>query len=292
MQRRALIICLCLILAAAGVVGYFLIQSQIPDVPEAAVWEPRTQHPPVATQHTVSPYEQVAEPEPQDESEPADARGYTNDEREYSGSPDEPEPPAPPPEPPTLLPRVAELRERYNNNDIVGFIEIPNTNISYPVVQSGNNVFYLYHDLNRNPSRAGSIFLDYENNIYELADDNTIIYGHNMRDGSMFHNIRHFHNESFFRDHTYILLDTPYRQTVWDIFAFFHTTIDFCYLTTNFFDEEAFYEFMLLLQSMSRWDTDIVISPENQILILSTCGVQSGPNRYVVVSRLRVPELG
>jgi len=190
-------------------------------------------------------------------------------------------------EPPELLPRIVQLREDYDNPDIIGFIEIPNTNISYPVAQTGNNSFYLYHDLNWNPTAAGSIFLDYENDLYALADDNTIIYGHNMRGGTKFHNIRYFHGEDFFRAHTYILLDTPYRETVWDIFSFFHTTIDFCYLTTNFFTREAFYEFLLELQGRSHFETDIVLTDSDQILILSTCGVVGGDNRYVVVARLR-----
>jgi len=192
-----------------------------------------------------------------------------------------------PEEPLELLPRIVQLREYYDNPDIVGFIEIPNTNVSYPVVQTGNNVFYLYHDLNWNTTAAGSIFLDYENDLYALADDNTLIYGHNMHGGTKFHNIRYFHQEEFFRAHTYILLDTPYRETVWDIFSFFHTTTDFCYLTTNFHTREEFYTFLLVLQEMSHFETDIVLYTGEQILILSTCGVLGGENRYVVVARLR-----
>jgi len=191
------------------------------------------------------------------------------------------------PPPPELMPRIVELRALYDNPDIVGFIEITGTNVSYPVVQTGNNVFYLYHDLQWNVSSAGSIFLDYENNLYELADDNTIIYGHNMRNGSKFHNIRFFHQEEFFRSHTYISLYTPYRETVWDIFSFFHTTIDFCYLTTNFQSRDAFYEFLLELQSRSHFTTDAVLSEDDQILILSTCAAIGGDNRYVLVARLR-----
>jgi len=190
-------------------------------------------------------------------------------------------------QPPELLARVARLREQYDNSDIVGFLEITGTNISYPVVQTYNNEFYLYHDLHGNSSSAGSVFLDYENDLYTLTDDNTIIYGHNMRGGSKFHNIRYFHNEDFFRAHTYILLDTPYKETVWDIFSFFHTTIDFCYLTTNFRSRDDFYAFLLELQGRSHFTTDIILSEEDQILILSTCGVMGGANRYVIVAKLR-----
>jgi len=82
------------------------------------------------------------------------------------------------------------------------------------------------------------------------------------------------------------LLDTPYEETVWEVFSFFSTHIDFCYLTTNFYDRDEFFEFILLLQRMSLYETDIELFPGDQILILSTCAVRGGDFRYVVVSRL------
>ena len=257
MKKKIQIICACVfVVAAAFLIAQHFNERRVP-VPEAAVREPIdrvVEVPPVMEVPTDEP------PTPEDE----------------------------PTEVPVLLPRIAMLREVYDNPDIVGFIEIPGTAIAYPVAQTGNNVFYLYHDLHWNPSNAGSIFLDYENNLYALADDNTIIYGHNMRNGSMFHNVRFFHQEDFFRAHTYILLDTPYKETVWDIFAFFHTTIAFDYLTTNFHDREAYGAFLEELQRRSHFETDFVLTEDDRILILSTCGVTGGDNRYVLVARLRI----
>ena len=258
-NEKWIAICLCII-AIIGL-SFYIANLLSLDVPEEAVREPIE----VQVEASIDDDEDIEDVPQEDDTYPT----YEPDE------------------PLVLLPRIVELREYYDNPDIIGFIEIPNTNISYPVAQTGNNVFYLYHDLRWNPTAAGSIFLDYENNLYALADDNTIIYGHNMRGGAKFHNIRHFHGEEFFRAHTYILLDTPYRETVWDIFAFFHTTTDFCYLTTNFHTREAFYTFLLVLQDMSHFETDIVLYTGDQILILSTCGVLGGDNRYVVVARLR-----
>lgn len=193
----------------------------------------------------------------------------------------------PEPEPRELLPRIVELREYYNNPDIIGYIHIPGTSISYPVAQTGNNDFYLYHDLRWNSSRHGSIFLDYENNLYDLCCDNNIIYGHNMRDGTKFHNIRYYFGENFFRENNEILLTTPYEETVWDVFSFFRTHIRFCYLTTNWSNPVQFYSFMRELQGMSLHSTDINISPRDQILILSTCDRVMQNYRYVLVARLR-----
>jgi len=258
-------------IVAIVVLGILVFGFDNVDVPEDAVREPR---------------------EPEIVDVPAEDDGY-EDTQAYEPNYEPEEPAEEPPEelpPPELLPRIVQLREQYDNPDIVGFIEITGTNIYYPVAQTGNNVFYLYHDLNWNSTAAGSIFFDYENNLYRLNDDNTIIYGHNMRNGSKFHNIRYFHNEEFFRQHTYILLDTPYRETVWDIFSFFHTNIDFCYLTTNFYDDrDAFYDFLMELKGRSIFETDIEVTAEDQILILSTCAVNNFDRnqRYVVVSRLR-----
>ena len=206
----------------------------------------------------------------------------------------EPETTMPPedlPPPRELLPRIVQLREHYNNPDIVGFIYIPNTNISYPVVQAECNDFYLYFNLHWQHSNHGSIFLDYINDLHSLADDNTIIYGHNMRDGSKFHNIRHFQNEAYFRARPYIFLDTAYEETVWEIFSFIRTHINFDYLTPNFGTRAAYLEFQRELQRRSHHTTDIVLYPTDQILILSTCvSVLADVNyRYILVARLVRP---
>jgi len=258
--RKIQWLCIGLAVIAAGILLHHYITTEaLPEAPETAIREPIVRDipaeavPHVQTESTDEPTERIVEYIP----------------------------------PPELLPRIVELRAYYDNPDIVGYINIPGTPISYPIAQTGNNEFYLYFDLHWERSGAAAIFVDYQNNLYLLADDNTIIFGHNMRNGTMFHSIRHFHREDFFREHTYILLDTPYRETVWDIFSFFHTTIAFDYMRTNFRNRNDFYDFLLELERRTIFTTDIVLSPEDQILILSTCGVAGGPNRYVVVAKLR-----
>ena len=190
-----------------------------------------------------------------------------------------------------LLPRVIQMREYYNNPDIIGYLYVPGTNISYPVVQTGNNVFYLEFDIHMQPCRYGTVFVDYENNIHELWDDNTIIFGHNTRGGNKFHNIRHFHGENYFNQRRHIYLTTPHEETVWETFSFFPTTTqapDRDYMITNFQTKEMFYDFLLYLQSRSLHSTDIVLTPECQILILSTCATNNRAriNRYILIARL------
>jgi len=255
-MRKLQIICGILFLVALGFLIYnFLVESHIEDAPYYAIREPRPEPEP------------VPEPEPTPEPLP------------------EPEP-EPEPIPRVLLTSIVALREYYDNPDIVGRISIPNTNIHYPIAQTGNNVFYLYHDLRFNRTSAGSIFLDYWNDFYELSCDNFLIYGHNMRAGNKFHNVRYFNREDYFRARPFIYITTPYRYTQWEIFSFFHTTTAFCYLTTVFHDRDAFYEFILYLQESSHHTTDVVLSPDDQIVILSTCGVEGGENRYILIARL------
>lgn len=274
------IICACAFVIALAFLVYYIVDARREIViPPEAIREPIIREEPVhVVQDNVQPayeehavvdnYDMYVAGDDTDISEPFVLSGFDFVPRE-------------------LLPRIVELRAQYGNEDIVGYISIPGTNISYPVAQTGNNVYYLYHDLHHNRTAAGSIFADYWSDLGALADDNTIIFGHNMRNGSKFHNLRHFHNEDFFRRHTYILLDTPYQETVWDVFSFFHTTTDFCYLTPNFPTREMFYEFIMYLQSQSAFETDIVLSEDDQILILSTCGVRGGINRYILIGRLR-----
>jgi len=119
-----------------------------------------------------------------------------------------------------------------------------------------------------------------------LKDDNTIIYGHNMRNGTKFHNIRYYFDPDFYKKHPYILLTTPYKETKWEIFSFFETTTDFNYLTTNYHDRDDFFSFLMQLKSMSLYETGISITKDDQILVLSTCANQGGKYRYVLFAKL------
>jgi len=219
---------------------------------------------------------------PQPIEEPLSENDNENSEPEYV--------PPPPPER-DLLPRVIQLREYYGNPDIVGYLYIPNTNISYPVVQTGNNDFYLDYDIYLQPCRYGTVFVDYAANIHELWDDNTIIFGHNTRYGNKFHNIRNFHRADYFNARRYIYLTTPHAETVWETFSIFPTTTQYPsrdYMITNFPTIEMFYEFMLYLQSRSLHTTDVELTKNCQILILSTCATNNRAriNRYILVARL------
>jgi len=140
------------------------------------------------------------------------------------------------------------------NPDTVGWIMIPGTEIDYPVVQTDDDSYYLTHDYNKAESGHGSIFMDYRNSA-NVSDKHTILYGHNMRDGTMFHDLNEYKNLDFLSKHRYIEyrnLNGIYR---WEIFSTYSTNVDFDYLQTEFVSNVVFFSFINNLLTHSQFDS-------------------------------------
>ena len=97
---------------------------------------------------------------------------------------------------------LKDLKRDYK--DVKGYIEIKGTNINYPIVQSTDNDYYLNHLPNGEKNKMGSIYLDYRNNDFE--DENTIIYGHNMNDGTMFSELENYKKQDYYEKHQEYLI--------------------------------------------------------------------------------------
>ncbi len=173
-----------------------------------------------------------------------------------------------------------------NNEDIVGYLKIDDTNISEVVVQGEDNDYYLTHNSLKEENIAGAIYMDYENNI-ENFSDNTIIYGHNMRDGSKFHDVRKYQDLSYYESHKYIALMTLYDNTVWEIFSFYSTPTSFNYIKANFESKEKKAEFIEEIQSKSFYSSDLEVTADDKILTLSTCTNEEDNTRFVVHAKLK-----
>ena len=187
----------------------------------------------------------------------------------------------------TPMPRLEfmELRRAFGNDDIVGHLRIEGTAIDYVVVQGADNDFYMRHNIWQNRSSAGWIFLDYAVDLRQ-QDQNMVIYGHNMRNGSMFHDIRRFRNYSFFRENRNITFSTIYAEYEWEIFAFYTAHVNFPYTVINF-PNEATYAYMLeQFMSMSMHDSGITVTSSDRILTLSTCTNANANERFVLQARL------
>ena len=178
------------------------------------------------------------------------------------------------------------LREKYKNDDIIGVVKIPGTVVYYPVAQhSESNEYYLERNLYKNISSAGSICLDYENSV-ERHDPNTILYGHQMSSNSMFHTLSYYNDADFFWGHRYVIFNTIYENSAWEVFAFFKTDVSFNYIKVFFRSERDFLALASEMKMRSLYDTGIEIKEGDRILTLSTCTNIEQDTRYVLVARM------
>lgn len=171
------------------------------------------------------------------------------------------------------------------NEDTKGWLHIAGTVIDYPVVQAEDNAFYLDRNFEKEKNVAGSIFLDFRNSIDEL-DQNTVIYGHHMKDGSMFKDLIKFKNEDFVKENPIITFETLYEVTEWEVFAVYNSDIDFNYIAPNFKTEEAFREFFEIVNEKSIYPIQESLTMNDHILTLSTCDYVFDNARWVVQARL------
>lgn len=171
------------------------------------------------------------------------------------------------------------------NKDTIGWIQIPDTNIDYPVVQSTNNTYYLTHSFNRSTNQAGWIFADYRNH-FEILNQNNIIYGHGRLDETMFGDLKKLLQDNWFQteEHQMIQLDTPTYHSVWKIVSLYTISPESYYITTHFSKNE-FEEFSKVILKRSNIDFDENIENDDKLLTLSTC-YPDDDTRFVVHAKL------
>jgi sortase B len=167
------------------------------------------------------------------------------------------------------------------NGDYVAWLRVDGTPISYPVVQSLEPEYYLRRDYYGNKSVAGTVFMDF-NNDKSFSDTNTMIYGHNLRDGSMFAPLKEFLNTDFFNSNRYIYIDTPNRALVYEIFAVYETASSRVPLYTGILEQERFDEFTGRINTLAAQSTGTTLTPQDKILTLSTCGYSIKNARIIV----------
>lgn len=181
------------------------------------------------------------------------------------------------------------------NEDFVGKLIIDATGeTGFNVVQAEDNYEYLTKGFKGETTKYGTLFVDYRNDI-KAFDTNTIIYGHNMRDGSQLGSLSLYSDIDNYKDFPTIKFNTIYRDYEWKIFAAFISNGDkaqdngyeFPYLTTNFSSDEKFLEFIEEVKSRSYYTNEAVdIIPGDKILTISTCDTVFEDARFVVMARL------
>lgn len=173
----------------------------------------------------------------------------------------------------------SKLKEQ--NSDTVAWIKVNNTNIEYPVVKAQNNDFYLKHSFDKSNNSAGWIFADYRNK-FDGTDKNIIIYGHNMKDNSMFGSLKSVINEDWYNneDNKYITLITENEIQIYEVFSVYQIEKEDYYIQTSFNSETNFNTFAQTIKKRSKKKFNVDVNKEDNILTLSTC---ANNNKYRVV---------
>lgn len=178
---------------------------------------------------------------------------------------------------------------RVQNSDLVGWIVVEGTDINYPIVQSEDNEYYLERSFDGKYSGSGTIFLDYRNSNDLSKNQNSILYGHNMNTGAMFHDLSEFFNKKFFNEHGTIKILTYDGIYVYEVFCVMETEITFNYIQTDFSTDEDFISFAKTLAKKSRRKKESYnFGANDRILTLSTCtNAHNSSYRYCISAYLK-----
>lgn len=183
----------------------------------------------------------------------------------------------------------------HENPDFVGWLQIEDTRIDYPVMQTKQDeVFYIHRDFYKNYDENGTLFLGADSEMNPQSD-NCIIYGHNMKSGIMFAGLMKYAKEDYYKSHPVIQFDTIYGNGVYDIVAAFYGTVyaeddkeHFKYYAMNqASSRDEFDLYWKQIHSMSLYDTGIDVEYGDKLLTLSTCTNIDDNGRFVVVAKKR-----
>jgi len=181
---------------------------------------------------------------------------------------------------------VIELRRNPNsellaiNHDFTGWIKVGGTAVDYPIVKHSDNDYYLDKDFYGNENIAGSIYMDYRNFGNEL-DGNIILYGHNMKNGTMFNSLNDYKDREFFDENTTITFSNLYNTYEYEIFSVYWVSANDYELKVDFknSDLKEYYE---ELSEKSLFQRKIDIDDITQIITLATCSYEVDNGRLMI----------
>lgn len=172
------------------------------------------------------------------------------------------------------------------NSEIYAWIRVPNTNIDYPVAQSAtDDVFYLHHDIYGKWVYAGTIYTEMKNRK-DFSDPHTILYGHNMSKGYMFHNLNFFQKEEFFNKTREFYIYTPGHILTYTIFAAYQYDDRHILNSFDFTDEKVFADYLESAKNptfmVRNVREEVEVTTKDKIVTLSTCYGDGKKYRYLV----------
>jgi len=192
------------------------------------------------------------------------------------------------------LEELNKLRNEYNNNDIVGVLNIENTSFNEIVMQSSDNDYYLNHTVYHESNWRGQTFLDFRVDINN--SDKLIIYGHNSPNYVLpFKIFENYYDSNYLNEHKYLYLQTDSSKKIYEIFSVYVEVEDWTYYNKmNFIDKDDYYNHILELKNNSWYDTGIDVSMEDEILIIQTCSTHNKyknyENKFLIIVAKRIDE--
>ncbi len=177
---------------------------------------------------------------------------------------------------------------KQTNSDAVAYIKVENTNIDYIVVKGLNNEYYLNHNFNKKKNIAGWIYADYKNK-FDGTDKNIVIYGHNIKDKSMFGSIPDMFKKEWYSNEANLNMSliTEKDTFTYHIFSMYTIEAEDYYIQTEFKDNNSYQEFLNTIKKRSFYNFKDEVNTKDSILTLSTC-TPDGKARMVVHAKLVV----
>lgn len=166
------------------------------------------------------------------------------------------------------------------NPDVVAWIKIPSTVVDYPIVQAKDNQYYLKKGFDGKKNSCGTIFMNTDNRM-DFSDDNTVLYGHNMKNGSMFAVLNKYREEAFYKEHKEVWLFTPYWERKYQIISAHKAADGSETYAAEFGDRYA--EHVAKEASMSIYDTGNGYNVDLPMVTLSTCTGHGALDRMVLI---------
>lgn len=171
---------------------------------------------------------------------------------------------------------------KQENEDIVGWLYLEDSPINYPVVQSNDNDYYLRRLVNGEYNIAGSLFMDYRNDS-NLEDDNTIIYGHNMKNNTMFGSLQEYKSQDYYDNHKVMYYFTSEKNYIIELFTGYTISVESDIYDLSVIDSSKLEE----LISKSDFESNTKVTEEDKIITLSTCAYEYDGARYIVMGVLK-----
>ncbi len=171
------------------------------------------------------------------------------------------------------------------NEDVVAWLYYKDTKINYPIVQGTDNNKYLSTRFDGNYSAGGTLFVEYS--IKKPFNHfNTVVYGHHMRDGSMFGDLKKLKDEDYAKEHPRFELITKKGKYHLDIWAFLNEPADCPLYNTNIDSEEQRQKYIDDVGKLAQYRTDVKVKPSDKLVVLSTCAYEYEDARYIVIGKL------